>query len=264
MIAMLVLIGIIIFYYIEKNKAYAILNAKNKEIDDLNKTKDKLFSIIAHDLRSPFNTIIGFSELLYRNMDSYSHAERMEMITHLYQISSNTYKTLDNLLNWAKTQTHQIKINKEEINLSKLLPEIVEEYIPIANSKSIKLSYESKSGNAIRTDRNMVITVLRNLISNAIKYTNQNGHIKVFEVAKKDFIDIAIEDNGVGMSEEQTAALFNSNVNISTYGTANEKGTGLGLVICREFINSLNGNIFVESEIGKGSKFTISLPRLAD
>jgi signal transduction histidine kinase len=292
---MVILIGIIIFFYRDKNKAYKALHLKNNEIAELNKglthanaeikaqkeeienqrdilqkqsdnlthlniTKDKLFSIIAHDLRSPFNSIIGFSDYIKENIHNASIEEIEEMNEHINQVGVNTLAILENLLSWAKSQIHQVSINKENFSINSLIDENVNALLPQANSKKVNLFYEKSDDFLVFVDHNMVNTILRNLISNSIKYSNPGGEISIKVKQNVDHAEISIQDNGIGMSNDIRDNLFSSNVNPSTLGTLNEKGTGLGLAICNEFIKILDGEIWVQSEIDKGCTFQFTLP----
>ncbi|NOU19579.1 MAG: tetratricopeptide repeat protein [Bacteroidales bacterium] len=294
-VLMVVLVGIIIFFYRDKNLAYKALNLKKDEVTELNNgliianieikvqkkeienqrdilqkqsddltqlnfTKDKLFSIIAHDLRVPFNSIIGFSDYIKANFHQLSLEEIKEMNGLINQTGITTLRILENLLNWAKTQINQVTIYKENVNISTAINEIIKDFYPQANNKKIKLIYETTSTLNVYIDRNMVNTILRNLISNSIKYTKLGGEIFIMASQKDDYVEICIQDNGVGMSTEIKTNLFTSNVNPSTIGTLNEKGTGLGLAICNEFVKKLDGKIWVESEVDKGSTFKFTLP----
>lgn len=292
---MVILIGIIIFFYRIKNKAFDALNQKNNEIAELNKglikaneeiisqkieiesqrdvlqvqseeltqlvrTKDKLFSIIAHDLRGPFSTIIGFSEYVKENIRNSKIEDIEEMNNHINQIGVNTLKVLENLLDWAKAQVHQVTINLENINISVIINETIKGLAPQANSKSLRLLYQDPKDILVKVDLNMVSTVLRNLVSNSIKYSNPGSEIIISVRQDSSFAEVSVKDFGIGMSQDLKNSLFVANINPSTYGTANEKGTGLGIAICNEFIKKLNGTIWIESEIGKGSTIRFTLP----
>jgi two-component system sensor histidine kinase/response regulator len=294
-ILMVVLVAIIIFFYRDKNKAYIALNLKNSEIAELNKglikanteiktqkeeienqrdilqkqsddlmqlnfTKDKLFSIIAHDLRGPFTSIIGFSQFIKDNLRNSTLEEIDEMNNHINQAGTSTLRILENLLNWAKTQINQVNINREVLNITAIINDTVNDFSAQANSKKVKLHFASNENIEVYVDHNMVSTIFRNLISNAIKYSYQDGIINITVTRKADNATISIQDYGIGMSDEIKKNLFSTNINPSTLGTLNEKGTGLGLAICNEFIKKLNGKIWVESEIGKGSTFNFTLP----
>ena len=229
-------------------------------LKELIATKDKLFSIIAHDLRSPFNSIIGFSELLIENSNDILLEDSEQYIKIINSAAKNTLVLLDNLLNWAKSQTGQLSFNPEKILFSEVAQEIITLSKSIAKSKNIALECSCTDNLEIYVDVNMLNTVLRNLISNAIKFTNVGGHIKVSAASKQDHVKITISDNGIGIPKEKCNELFSIASNTTTPGTADENGSGLGLVLCKEFIQKNNGDIWVESEENKGSNFIFTLP----
>jgi len=239
---------------------YRRIKETNKQLEQVNATKDKLFSIIAHDLRSPFNAIIGFTELLKSNIHSSSKEELEEMVNHIHSAGNNTFKILDNLLNWARTQTQQINVNISDNNVNELVQNSIDSLRDLALNKNIELLYNQTEETHINTDKDLVSTVLRNLILNAIKYSTKGGTILLSTYKLNNQIEFCVKDSGIGISKELVKTLFTSNFSTSNNGTANEKGTGLGLIICKEFITKLNGNIWVESEIGRGSTFKFSLP----
>ncbi len=236
--------------------------AEENEIQliELNATKDKLFSIIAHDLRSPFNSILGFSELLIENVKKYDDEEIEKYLGIINSSTQNTLVLLDNLLNWAKSQTGQAIFKPEKVILSPIIQEIFKLSNSSAKNKYIMLNYFQSEVIEVFADLNMIKTVLRNLISNAIKFTNLNGKINVYALRNDKFIEIAVSDNGVGMNEDAQNKLFRLETNKTSNGTANEKGSGLGLILCKEFVEKHGGKIWVESELGKGSVFKFELP----
>ncbi|MGV8964401.1 MAG: ATP-binding protein [Candidatus Saccharimonadaceae bacterium] len=240
------------------------LSAMNKESEirlfELNAAKDKLFSIIAHDLRTPFNSILGFSELLIENVKDYDTAEAAEFLSIISSSAKNTLALLDNLLNWAKIQTGQIDYKFERLILSTIIQEILDISISNAKIKGISLNYMQSADILVYADENMLKTVLRNLISNAIKFTKPGGNINILTISEQNQVEISISDNGVGMDEEARKKLFNISSNITSVGTSNEKGSGLGLVLCKEFVEKLGGKIWVESKKEKGSDFKFTLP----
>ncbi len=230
------------------------------ELKELNGTKAKLFSIIAHDLRSPFNSILGFTELLIENLNNLGVEESEKYLDIINSSAKNTLILLDNLLNWAKSQTGQVIFKPEKVVLSSIIQEIFELLNSSAKNKNILLNCFQLEEIIVFADQNMIKTILRNLISNAIKFTNSNGKIDVTALQNDNFIEIAVSDNGVGMNEEIRNKLFSLETNETTIGTANEKGSGLGLILCKEFVEKHGGKIWVESELGKGSVFKFKLP----
>ena len=225
-----------------------------------NASKDKFFSIIAHDLRSPFNNILGLTELLIENTNDFELADYKKFVGLINSSAKNTLVLLDNLLNWAKSQTDRISFNPEKQVLSSICQEVFKVVQTCSNNKNIILNCVQLENITVFADRNMLKTILRNLISNAIKFTNKNGKIDVYTSQNAEFIEIAVSDNGVGMDEATQNKLFRLESNESTLGTANEKGTGLGLILCKEFVEKHGGEIWVESQLGKGSVFKFKLP----
>ena len=236
------------------------VSLRTKELQDLNTTKDKFFSIIAHDLKNPFNTLMGFSELLTENFDSFSTEKIKEYIGIIFDTSKNSYALLENLLEWSRSQTGRIQVTPEKFNLYKIVNENISLLESQATKKQINLRNILSETLEAFADENMINTVIRNLISNAIKYTPIEGSIQIESKTKENAVILTITDSGVGISEENIPKLFRLDQNYSTNGTANETGTGLGLILCAEFIAKNKGKIWVESELNKGSSFSIQLP----
>jgi PAS domain S-box-containing protein len=245
-----------------QRKAEKALKQSETQLKELNITKDKFFSIIAHDLRSPFNTILGFSQLLADNDGDFEKTETKEIAETIYSSAKKTLSLLDNLLNWAKTQTGQIKISPKRIVLSTLIQETMHSFHPIAAHKNISLHFTQSGNFEMHSDSNMLETILRNLLSNAIKFTKEGGNISLCILSNQEQVEISIIDDGVGMSAEKCKHLFKFSTNKTSVGTANEVGSGLGLLLCKEFVQKLGGEIWVESEKNKGSKFTFSIPTI--
>ena len=244
----------------ERKKAELLLKEQENQLRELNSTKDKLFSVIAHDLRSPFNAILGLSELLIKNIKIFDVAKSEKYLEIINSSTKNTLILLDNLLTWAKAQTGESIFKPEKTNLSKIIHEIVAASKSIARIKSISLDYIQTDDVEVFADVNMLKTILRNLISNAIKFTYPDGVITITVSQNQSNIEIAVSDNGVGISEDIRNRLFQLDANITTTGTADEKGSGLGLILCKEFVERHGGEIRVNSELGKGSAFIFSLP----
>lgn len=244
------------------------LNLKNNELEELNThlnelnaTKDKFFSIIAHDLRNPFNTILGFSEMLASNYNALKDEKTEQVLKLMHNSAQNLFNLLENLLDWARSQRGIIEFKPEIHDLRNLLGDCTKLFKDSLATKNLKLIVtESEDRIPVYADRQMLETVIRNLISNAIKYTHNNGEIKVTSHFTGTETIITVSDNGTGMSAEKSAKLFRIDSGISTPGTNNEKGTGLGLLLAKEFVSRHGGIINVSSEAGKGSRFTISLP----
>lgn len=233
---------------------------KNIELQNLNAQKDKFFSIIAHDLKSPFNSILGFSEILVEQV-KVKDLEGIEEYAEIIQKSSNrAMELLMNLMEWARTKTGRIEFNPEYIDLIDLINGVEMLFLDIAKQKSITVRNTLPSHLPVFADRAMVNTVMRNLISNAIKFTNHGGEITISTEANQNELIVKISDTGIGIQKIRLEKLFSIDNSYSTPGTENEKGTGLGLILCKEFIERHNGKIWVESELGKGSSFYFSVP----
>ncbi|UCH15739.1 MAG: hypothetical protein JSV22_07170 [Bacteroidales bacterium] len=236
------------------------LEKANVHLSELNSTKDKFFSIIAHDLKNPFHSILGFSELLNKNYSELSEDEKYMYAELIYQSSKNTYSLLENLLQWARSQTNKIEFRPTNFSISEEVDENINMLQETINKKKISVIHDQKDSYDIYADRDMINTVIRNLLTNAIKFTPAGGEIFVNYLKKNDNIEVSIKDNGIGMSAEEADNLFRVDANISKTGTDGETGTGLGLIICKEFILKNGGTIQVESTPAKGSKFSFTVP----
>lgn len=244
-----------------KNVEQALLQNENR-LRELNATKDKFFSIIAHDLKSPFNGIIGFSNLLAIQIQENNY-EGIEEYARVIQDSSlRAMELLENLMEWSRSQTGRMEFNPEFVEIVALINEVSKLLNDTAQQKSISISMELPQKIIVSADKAMITTVLRNLISNAVKFTNPGGKIVISAVQKPDELLVTICDNGVGMKNEVVEKLFHIDTNLSTTGTKNETGTGLGLILCAEFVKKHGGKIWVESEVGKGSKFHFTIPQV--
>jgi PAS domain S-box-containing protein len=244
----------------QRKESELALEKSEKDLKEINSTKDRLFSIIGHDLRSPFNSIIGFSNLLLDKVNDPSFSENERFLKYINNSANQTLVLLDNLLIWARSQTGTLNVNIENIFLSDVVSEVINLNHPIAFAKEISLNYSTIDEYKVRADKNLLKTILRNLISNAIKFTHKNGEVNVNVDARKDFVEVKISDNGIGINKDQLESIFNLSADASSVGTANEKGSGLGLQLCKDFVGKLNGEIRVDSIEGKGSDFIFTLP----
>lgn len=253
-IAILIAVITYVFYY--------KLRTKNSELKTLNSTKNRLFSIISHDLRSPFNAIIGFSDLLKNNAKGLETTKIIKFSEHINSAAINTLALLDNLLNWAKSQTGQIIFKPLKLNLHPIITQTIDILTLTAELKNITLKYIQPSDIEVYADEHMLKTILLNLITNSVKFTNSNGNIIVNAFQKNNFVEITVSDDGIGMNNETKNKLFTLEVNETTLGTANEKGSGLGLVLCKDLVEKHGGDIWVVSEPNKGSTFHFTLPNI--
>lgn len=240
------------------------LDKQKRELEELNATKDKFFTIIAHDLKNPFNTVIGLSELLIERYDLYDSSKIKEFIAQIYKYSNNAYHLLEDLLQWAKSQTGRMEVYMEKLDVFELAIENLNLFQENANKKGINLVSNVKMQTYIFADRNMITTVLRNLISNSIKFTNRGDFITLEAIKLNENVEISVTDTGIGIPEKNLKKIFNIDANISTQGTEDEPGTGLGLIISREFVEKNGGTIYVKSQEGKGTQFSFKIPVYKD
>ncbi|MBN2175762.1 MAG: tetratricopeptide repeat protein [Bacteroidales bacterium] len=245
----------------DRKEAEDILIESREKLRKANAMKDKFFSIIAHDLKNPFNIILGSSNLLYEAYENLTENERKTFIRNICEASENTYKLLQNLLDWSGTQTGTIDFSPAEISIADLVKENVSVLKPIAENKEIKLTIGPISASHAFADKNMINTVIRNLLSNAIKFTPRKGQVKISVLNATDKVEVRIEDNGIGIEKKNLKRLFRIDDQYKSVGTEKEEGSGLGLILCREFIGKNNGAIWAESEKGIGSKFIFTIPR---
>lgn len=244
----------------ELQKLNIQLNEQNAKLKEMNDTKDKLFSVIAHDIRNPFTAILGYSEVLYHEGDDLEREEIKEFAGYLNEASSSLLGLIHNLLDWARSQMNSIKVNYSNINLGNLLRTVIKVHEGFAEIKQINLKSSIPDDCWVYADFNMIDTILRNLISNAIKFTLPKGEVTIEVEKLYGKYKISVKDSGVGMSKEVISQIMNSKIPSSTKGTRNESGTGLGLLLCKEFIEKNNSKLMIESEISCGSKFWFELP----
>ncbi len=277
------LIIVILWSFTQKRKANRILAGQKQKIEDTNKelsqqkkeiqifsrkleianqTKDKFFSIIAHDLKSPFNSILGFSDLLLENHKEYDEDKREQLIKYIKGSSQSAYNLLENLFKWALSQSGKIKFSPEKLDLKSIVNDVIAAAGGYAKNKEISILNNINFNEFVYVDENMIRTILRNMISNSIKFTHKSGKITISSSNQNDigFLKVTISDTGVGMDKNQINDLFCIDKNTSKKGTEGEKGTGLGLILCKEFVEKHGGKIWAESEEGKGSKFIFNIP----
>jgi len=231
-----------------------------KEIKELNATKDKFFSIIAHDLKNPFNSIMGFSELMVEGLHEMNQESMVKMALSINNSANSAYSLLENLLDWARAQTGSLEFTPERLLLKSLVLDVIGITESNCLAKNIKIINEVDKSIHIFADKNMLNTILNNLVVNAIKFTHKNGTVKICASVNDKEVQISVIDTGVGIESRKIERLFKISEKTSTLGTENEHGTGLGLILCKEFVEKHCGKISVKSELGKGSNFTITLP----
>jgi len=244
----------------ERKEAELLLEKQASELHKLNLTKDKFFSIIAHDLKSPFNAIMGFSELMLVNYNDLDDDIFIKGLKTIESAASHAYKLVENLLIWSKNQSKGKEFNPEWLDLNERIQESLKISESAILNKELHVSFNPKKECSVFADRNMIDLIIRNLISNAIKFTNKKGRIKIKVEADREKVNVSVADNGIGIPENKLKTIFEIDKHKNTLGTENEQGTGLGLILCKDFIENHKGKIWVESTTGKGSKFTFSLP----
>ncbi|MFP4470263.1 MAG: ATP-binding protein [Bacteroidales bacterium] len=272
--------GVLIFLrYREKKKILARLEEEieqrktqqarllesEQKLREANATKDKFFSIISHDLKSPFGAIMGLSELLNEDYDRYDDHSRKRLICEIHKATVSTYSLLKDLLAWSQSQRGLMKFDPQQTNLARLCHENLDFVKTAAQKKEISLNCNVSPDLNVMADRNMLTTIIRNLLSNAVKFTPRGGEVMMSAIltnnsSQERFVEVTVSDNGIGMNESNLVRLFKIEEKFKTYGTERETGTGLGLIICREFIEKHGGTICAESREGHGSTFRFTLP----
>jgi signal transduction histidine kinase len=244
----------------ELTKQKLKIEKQRKELEHLNATKDKFFSIIAHDLKNPFASLIGASDLLVNQSNDFNPDQIKTFSGIINNSARQAHRLLENLLDWSRSQTGTIVWKPAQQDLWNLVSEVVLLLTGSAENKGITIESNVQENLSVYADFNMINTVVRNLISNAIKFTPKGGKIIVSSKIIEGKIEIHIQDNGIGIKPENIEKLFRIDEQLTQLGTENEKGTGLGLILCKEFVQRHNGRIWVESEYGKGSVFKFNLP----
>ena len=271
LIGISVLLTIIAFSFFSRNRfinaSRKELQQKNLEIEEnrkileqANKSKDKFFSIISHDLRNPFQALLGYTSLLISDYNNLNDDERKAYISELDSVFKSTLQLIENLLNWARTQSGKLEYNPIAVNINHAVTETTLQLLGVAKRKNISIEHNISPDEFAYIDLYFFQTILRNLISNSIKFTKAKGKISVYLLEIDDKKTMVVEDTGIGMTKKLADELFNEEKIKSSIGTNRELGTGLGLTLCHEFVKKYNGKIWVESELGKGSKFLFTVP----
>ncbi|TLX70443.1 hypothetical protein E9993_22260 [Labilibacter sediminis] len=253
---------ILLLLFRSKLKVSKALKSKNLELQKLNATKDKFFSIIAHDLKSPFNSLMGFSEMLSLHVETKSHADIMEFSKVIHNSTRKLYSLVETLLQWSRTQLGTTEYKPVKLDVKFVSANIISILKINAEEKDIVISLQIDENLMAWADKDLYSAVLRNLITNAIKFSRVGSVINVSSQIKHDNVIISVSDSGVGISKENMEKIFRVDANPTTEGTFKEKGTGLGLVLCKEFVEINKGTIWVESELEKGSTFKFTVPLL--
>lgn len=231
----------------------------NENLRELNTVKDTFFKIIAHDLKTPFNAIFGYTELLKKDFDKLSDGEKLSCIDDISRSAKQNFQLLENLLMWAQSQSGKLEFNPKKLDAKKIIEDSAELLFHLAKNKNVALEIECGDIREITADEHMMKTVFRNLISNGIKFSNPNGKVVITAKKENDRIIFSVKDSGVGIDGETKQKLFTKNRVASTNGTQGERGTGLGLMLCKDFIEMHGGKISVESRPGEGSEFIFTL-----
>jgi signal transduction histidine kinase len=262
--SLLAIIALILWILADEsmNKKIAEKNLmlQNEELKKANDMKDKFFSIIAHDLKTPFTGLLGLMEILMKKQGNLSEERKERFLKEIYRTLKHTYNLLENLLQWSRLQTQNIDFSPTELKLKELLQDTVSLLLINASRKDIVISMDVADEKVVYGDSKMLQVIFRNILSNAIKYTGREGNIQISAISNDGEVEISIKDNGIGMSREILSRIFDKNTKYSTLGTENEIGTGLGLILVKEFLRRNNGRIIADSEVGNGTEFKITLP----
>ncbi len=239
---------------------HILMQREQQRLSQVNASKDQLFSVISHDLKRPFSTLLGFSDLLLKNFDVYDDDKKVQYIRKIYQTSENTFRLLDNLLNWTKLQFNDLHCKPESVDLTHAIVENIAFIKNCANTKEIQITHTVPAQAQVWVDPNMLSVILLNLLSNAVKFTEPKGRIQVSVTQGFDEVCIQVSDSGQGIEPENMKKLFDPTTYYSTMGTALEKGSGIGLSLCKEFAEKNNGRLSATSTPGAGSCFCLHLP----
>jgi PAS domain S-box-containing protein len=246
-----------------RNAEHAIKENERKLVQ-LNVDKDRFISILGHDLRNPFNNLLGLSEILSEDIHKLNIDEIQDITNNINKTARTTFKLLEDILMWARTQQGKIPFEPQKLSFSDICKNVVDVFMQNAKAKNITINYSASDHIDVFADIDMIKTVLRNLVSNAIKFTNTNGTISIKVEQIDSNVTISVSDNGIGISTDNLTKLFDISQVVTTKGTAKETGTGLGLLLCKEFVDKHGGKIWAESEAGKGSDFKFTLPIIVE
>jgi PAS domain S-box-containing protein len=244
----------------DRKVAELTIAQQNQMLQKLNSDKDKFLSILAHDLKTPFTALIGYTDLLASNLKKYDSEKIEKRVNIINEYAKQFYRLLDDTLTWARSQSGKIPFDPQMLNFRRVCNDVVDTMLLSASGKNISLQVSSPPELFVLADLNMLKAILRNLVSNAIKFTNSGGRVAVAASQGNGTVVITVSDNGIGIAEEGLARIWDFSRPYTTSGTANEKGTGLGLLLCKEFVDKHMGTIDVKSELNVGTTFTVTLP----
>lgn len=240
--------------------AHLTIKRQREELNRLNAEKDRFFSIVAHDLRGPFMGLLGTLDLLRDKGSDLDEKVRSELLESLYQAFQHTYNLLENLLEWARSQQRTVKVSPRTLALATLVRETTQLFETSAEQKGVRISVDIPEGLMVRADRNMINTVIRNLVNNAVKFTGHGGSVRVTAEPRGEHAAVTVEDTGIGMDEAEVRRLFNFGHSRSRTGTGGEHGTGLGLLLAHDYVARNGGSIAARSTPGKGSRLIFTVP----
>jgi signal transduction histidine kinase len=256
-----IVIGVLLYLKsVNQKHLNAQLEFKNAQLQLLNTTKDKFFSIIAHDLKNPLSAFRQISESLSENIETIQKEELEDYLTNMKHSSKSLYELLQNLLEWSMSQTGRLEYKPGSVSVSRIVENSVDLVAGAVREKGLKLLNETQPEQMVWADSKMLETIFRNLLTNAVKFSNPNGEIRIMTDQKGGHVLLKVKDNGIGMSEDDIRKLFRIDVNTSGIGQSKEKGTGLGLILCKVLAEINQGQIFAEGKPGEGMMFTVVLP----
>lgn len=238
-----------------------LLKEQNHQLKELNASKDKFFSIIAHDLRNSFSSLLGFTRFAIGEIEDFRSDELREMMRNMHESAEHLYALLENLLTWSRTQRGMLEYRPVQLDIKQIVDHAIKLFTVNAEKKQITLRSSIQEKVLVHADRDMIDTTVRNLTSNALKFTEAGGTVDISATQNNRSIEVSVADTGIGIGQEDLPKLFRIESRIKCLGTAGEEGTGLGLILCKELLEQNDGSIWVESEAGKGSVFRFKLPR---
>jgi signal transduction histidine kinase len=258
--AMLSVASVLFILYRNKRQTGQLLQKKNDELKILNHTKDRFISILAHDLKNPLSAFTNITEALEQNYDDFEEANRKEIVSRLHQSAKSTYLLLKNLLEWATIQKQSALEKIEPVNVSIIAHEVIQILEPQAEQKQVQLINHIEQGLEVLADKSYLSVIFNNLVTNAIKFSHTGNAVRLESTIKNNFVEFSVSDQGIGMSADELEKLFRIDVDVRSIGSHQNKGTGLGLILCKEMVEKMGGKINVESKQGSGSKFMVILP----